>query len=201
MEVMTQNAGTFGLGLVALVLLGAAGWYFWCQAQKARHERHVDEVIRSLGLPFIKDVVLPDGVDGLVFMDYVLLTPKGMVALDIHHQEGVLFGGDAVDQWSQVVRNRTYKFPNPLYDHETRIQALKWNAEELGCDDVEATGWVVFSNAGNFPKGIPKGVRMIDDIAKDLESPESGKAIPEKLQSLWRSLHDKAIATRIEYDA
>jgi hypothetical protein len=198
MEVVMQNAGTLGLGLVALALLGAAGWYFWCQAQKARHERHVDEVIRSLALPFIKDIVLPDGVDGLVFMDYVLLTPKGVVALDIHHQEGVLFGGDAVDQWSQVVRNRTYKFPNPLYDHETRIQALKWNAKELNCDDLEVSGWVVFSNAGNFPKGIPKGVRMIDDVAKELGGPEGGKVIPERLQSFWHALHDKAIATRIE---
>jgi hypothetical protein len=201
MDVVSQHAGTLGLGLVALVLLGLAAWYFWCQTQKQRHERHVDAVIRSLGLPFIKDVVLPDGVDGLVFVDYLLLTPKGVVALDIQQQEGVLFGGDTVDQWSQVVHNRTYKFPNPVYDHQTRLQALKWNAKALGNDDLAVWGWVVFSNAGNFPKGIPKGVRMIDDVAKELVGTAGETAIPESLQSLWHELHDKAIATRIEYAA
>lgn len=200
MEFFAENAGTLGLGLVALILLGAAGWYFWCQAQKARHERHVHEVIRSLGLKYIKDVVLPDGVDGLAFIDYLLLCPGGLVALDIKHQEGVLFGGDAVDQWSQVLRNRTYKFPNPLYHHQTQMQALQWNAKELGAKDVAVTGWVVFSNAGTFPKGIPQGVRMIDAIPREVESFAATHPAAAGLEDLWRALHDRTIATRIEYD-
>lgn len=200
MEFISQNAGILGLGLAAVILLGGAGWYFWCQAQKARHVRHVHEVIRSLGLKYIKDVVLPDGVDGLVFMDYLLLCPGGLVALDIKHQEGVLFGGDAVDQWSQVVRHRTYKFPNPLYHHQTQLQALKWNSKELGDEDVALTGWVIFSNAGSFPKGIPRGVRMIDDLPKAVADFQAENPAAAGLDGLWHALHDRAIATRIEHD-
>lgn len=190
--------------------------YLWRQAQKTKHQRHARKVIESLGLKFLQNVVLPDGVDGLAFIDYLLLVPDGFVVLDVHHIEGHLFGGESVDQWSQVINNKTYKFPNPLYANQSKCQAVLWNlqhniAPEDGHANKEwqAHGWVAFSNIGNFPKGIPAQVSMIDDLKDNLatstihanrdtgatEETGSTPAIEQHLQQAWEALHNLSIST------
>lgn len=191
MEFFAENSGLVGLIVAAVIVIGATAWYFWCQHQKTRHERHVDKVIRSLGLDTLKDVVLPDGLDGLAFIDYLLLAPKGFVVLDINHQEGLLFGGATVDHWTQVIKGKTHKFNNPLYTHQNHCQAVQWNS-----DGIDIVGHVVFSNAGRFPKGIPQGVCMIDDLKTRLAGLLSDTPIPEANRKIWERLRDTSINAR-----
>lgn len=193
MEWLTENSGLVGLGVAAAFVLGAATWYFWCQHQKTRHERHVEKVVRSLGVDYLKDVVLPDGVDGLAFVDYLLLVPKGLLVLDIKHQEGLLFGGVSVDHWTQVIKGKTCKFNNPLYAHQTHCQAVQWNS-----DGLEVFGRVVFSNAGHFAKGIPEGISMIDDLKTDLTPLLGDNPVPDRYRGVWERLRDASLATRAE---
>ena len=192
------------LAIVAVLLILAISWYSWRQFQKTRHQQHLHNVIGGLGLEHIRDVVLPDGLDGLVFIDYLLLTPKGVVVIDLMHSDGHLFGGTSIDQWSQVINNRTYKFPNPLYANETKCQAVMWNVEKIRKqqqsqpdDDWHTHGWVVFSNAGNFPKGIPDRVCMIDDLA-DMLTPlmQPSAAINKSTRRIWDHLHNLSVTSR-----
>jgi hypothetical protein len=192
----------------ALVALGflAIVFYFWKQARKSKHQRHARKVVESLGVKYLHDVVLPDGIDGLVFIDYLLLVPTGFVVLDTQHSPGHLFGGETVDQWSQVINNRTYKFSNPLYSNQTACQAVLWNlqnnieAEKTSTTpDWQVHGWIAFSNAGNFPKGIPAHVSMIDELETNLAPLlNDGKEIDEKLQQAWDALHSLSISTQAE---
>jgi len=193
MEFVAENPGLLGLIIAAVIVAGAAAWHFWRQRQKTRHERHVEKTIQSLGMDYLKDVVLPDGLDGLAFIDYLLLVPKGFVVLDILHQEGLLFGGTSVDHWTQVIKGKTYKFNNPLYIHQNHCQAAQWNS-----GNVEIFSRVVFSNAGRFPKGIPKGVVMIDDLKADLGKLLSDNPVPDANRKVWEQLLDTSITTRAE---
>lgn len=186
-----ENPGLAALIAAAVLVMGAAGWYFWCQHQKTRNERHVEKVIQSLGVDYLKDAVLPDGLDGLVFIDYLLLAPKGFVVLDIKHQEGLLFGGSSVDHWTQVIKGKTHKFNNPLYTHQNHCQAVQWNS-----NGIDVIGRVVFSNAGRFPKGIPQGVCMIDDLKTGLAALLNDTSIPEANRKVWERLHDTSITAR-----
>lgn len=191
-------------GLIAVV------FFFWRQSQKSKQQRHTRKVIESLGVKYLHDIVLPDGVDGLIFIDYLLLVPTGFVVLNTEYSEGHIFGGETVDQWSQVINNKTYKFNNPLYANQTACQALLWNlqhnieeADSSNNPQWQVRGWVAFSNAGNFPKGIPAQVSMIDELKTNLaplinDNPDADNNIDENLQNAWNALHNLSISTQAE---
>ncbi len=194
MEFVSENQGLLGFLAVTVLVLAGAGWYFYRQRQATRHERHVENVIKSLGVATLRNVVLPDGVDGLSFIDYLLLTPKGIVVLTIKHREGLLFGGTAVDQWTQVINRKTAKFDNPLYAQPHHRQAVEWNSK-----DIATHGWVVFSNAGQFQKGMPDGCCMIDDLsARVAPLLVSGNEIPPTLRDAWAQLQDLSATHRAQ---
>jgi len=186
--------------VAVLVVLGIA-FFIWKQMHNGRHQRHAEKVIHALGFKYIHNAVLPDGIDGLVFIDYLLLSPSGFIVLDLEHIEGHLFGGNTVDQWSQVVNNKTYKFNNPLYANQNKCQAVIWNikqrlnTEELhGCD---VQGWVAFTHAGDFPKGIPDQISMADDLAQNLGGNiDSDNAISDALINAWDTLNKISSTTR-----
>mgnify|MGYP000094099462 CR=1 FL=1 len=188
--------------IAALVVFGVI-FFIWKQMKKGQHQRHAQKIIESLGNKFLHNAVLPDGVDGLVFIDYLILVPSGFIVLDVEHVEGHLFGGETVDQWSQVVNNKTYKFNNPLYANQQKCQAIIWNIEQQdnieNKSDWQTHGWVTFTNAGNFPKGIPRQVSMIDELKKNLgELITSDQTISDELTVMWDELQNIAIRTRAE---
>ena len=188
--------------VIALVVFGVI-FFIWKQMKRGRHQRHAQKVIESLGRKFLHNAVLPDGVDGLAFIDYLILVPSGFIILDVEHIEGHLFGGETVDQWSQVVNNKTYKFNNPLYSIQRKCQAIIWNIEQQDSivkkPDWQTYGWVTFTNAGDFPKGIPRQASMIDNLKQNLgELVTSDQPISDELNKMWDELQDIAIRTRAE---
>ncbi|MCF6210114.1 MAG: NERD domain-containing protein [Gammaproteobacteria bacterium] len=194
MAFITQNPGLLGLGFATLLALPLAFWYFRRRHQASQHECHITEVIDSLGVPSLHNVVLPDGIDGLAFIDYLLLMPKGIVVLSLEHREGLLFGGRSVDRWTQVINGKTLKFDNPLYTHPHQRQAVEWNTE-----DIATCGCVVFSNAGQFQKGIPSGCCMIDDLpAKIAPLLGSTSEIPKPLHEAWAHLQNLSTTSQAE---
>ena len=70
--------------------------------------------LKGLGAKIIKDVKLPDGVDGDINIDYLLLTDKGILVVDVNQYDGLLYGNEEHEQWTQVVRRKNYVFKNPL---------------------------------------------------------------------------------------
>jgi len=187
---LADNGGLLILAITAALALLAAGWYFRREYLANRHAWKVQRVIEGLGVENLRDAVLPDGVDGLAFIDWLLLTPKGLVLLDVHHREGLLFGGKAVDQWTQVIGGRSYKFPNPLYSHDLHRQALAWQAQEM-----PVQGLVVFSSAGKFLKGVPEGCVTIDALPGALAPLLEGE-VPAPLRAAWEALRQLSVSTR-----
>lgn len=188
--------------IAALALFGVI-FFIWRQVKKGQHQRHAQKVIESLGLKYLHNLVFPDGLDGLVFIDYLLLSPSGFIVLDLEHIEGHVFGGETIDQWSQVVNNKTYKFDNPLYANQRKCQAISWNIEQQtdieDNPDWQVHGWVSFTNAGNFPKGIPNHVSMIDELKNNLGGLVSTEhPVSEALNKAWDALHNLSISTRAE---
>ena len=201
---MDSQAEFYGLLVVAVIVVVGAAWYLRQQIKKSQHQRHGHRVLESLGVKYLRDVVLPDGLDGMAFIDYLLLVPNGVVVLDINYSEGHLFGGNAVDQWTQVINNKTFKFNNPLYDNQSKCQAVLWNVENILGDALndtnwEAHGWIAFSNAGNFPKGIPDQVSMIDELKDNLDKNLNlSSPVNDMAMEIWDKLHDLSISTRAQ---
>jgi len=160
---------------------------FWLIArllQKNKETNKIKKIIKEFGVKYIQNASLPDGVDGFIFIDFLLLTSKGILVVDVLNLNGFLFGGDAVDEWTQMIGHKSYKFNNPLPINQQHILAVSAQIA-----DVPVYGRVVFTSLGNFPKGIPDGVSPANSFQKDMNISATENAIPESFQKTWNDLH------------
>jgi hypothetical protein len=152
------------------------------QLRERRMRRHIEQC----GLDFVKNAVLPDGMDGVTHIDYLLLTPTGIVVADLKRYQGILFGAEHIDQWTQVLGQKSFKFANPLFKNELDVMAVKAQVPS-----TNVTGRVIFSEEGDFPKGIPTGVSRLGDLKSDLGGgvpPRPGDEVPAALAAAWATL-------------
>ncbi len=125
--------------------------------------RTIKKIVKGWKGQFLKNVVLHDGIDRNIFIDYLIKLPNLILVINTYNYEGYLFGGESIDQWAQLVRYKSYKFDNPLYRLLESIQVLKDRDR-----NTRVEGRIVFSNNGSFPKGIPACVSLLDTLKDDI---------------------------------
>ena len=167
----------FILGLVAVRVLR---WW-----RRRRAERVLRDQIVGSAVDHLAQVVVPDGNGGGLHLDWVLLTPRGIVILDIRDIAGNLFGSDQMDEWTVMNGAKRSTFINPqnaLYD---RVAAVRLLAGEIPVD-----GRVVFTRRGKFPKGLPRYAVMIDALASEFPILDraSAASATERFQESWQRL-------------
>jgi hypothetical protein len=96
-------------------------------------------------------VVLPDAVDGPVYIECVLVGSRSLAVLDLRDVRGAVFGAEKMDDWTVLDGVKRFTFRNPLIALHDRVLALR---HHLG-DEVEVHGFIVFSPRASFPKGLP----------------------------------------------
>ena len=116
---------------------------------------------------------------------------SSFVVLDVQDYNGFIFGGPNTDQWTQMVRQRGYKFENPLHQNSWRLQIIRAFVK-----DTPLIGKVVFSSVSQFPKGIPEGVLHVSTLSEDLAQLADNKEIPEMVRKAWDKLSTHAIDAR-----
>ncbi len=154
-------------------------------------QRRVAKIVKNLNITAVKNMALPDGMEGYVFIDYLLLTSTGIVVLDLQDYNGFIFGGPNIDQWTQMVRQRGYKFDNPLHQNAWRMQIIRSFVK-----DAPLIGKVVFSSVSQFPKGIPEGVSHVSTLSEELAELADNKEIPEMVRKAWDELSTHTIDAR-----
>jgi len=125
--------------------------------------RTIKRIVKGWQGQFLKNVVLHDGIDRNIFIDYLIKLPNLTLVINTYNYEGYLFGGESIDQWAQLVRYKSFKFDNPLYRLLESIQVLKDRDR-----NTRVEGRIVFSNNGSFPKGIPACVSLLDTLKYDI---------------------------------
>jgi len=170
--------GPAGTAVFALLLL-------WPRLRGKWRERRIRGAIERCGLDFVKDVTLPDGMDGVTHIDYLLLMPNEIVVADLKRYQGILFGAEYIDRWTQVLGSKSFKFPNPLFKNELDVMAVKARAPA-----VPVSGRVIFTDEGDFPKGRPSGVSLVATLADDLGVESSpGPILPSPaMAGAWEQL-------------
>lgn len=185
-------------GLILAVLTGITLSLSYTPLMQIISYLRVQKLIKQLGNAFIKAVSLPDGMDGSIFIEYLIQRPTGLLLLSIRHFRGNIFAAEKIDQWTQVVGNHSYKFPNPLFNLESDLQALRAVAPKTSID-----GMVVFERGCTFPKGKPERVCVYHELVEMANSYQK-EDVPEKLESAWADICEKAVdagqtGTRILY--
>lgn len=184
---LQQNPLWMGVVILAMLVLVLAVLRLRRYLRATREERKIKRIMFRLSSQIMPNVELPDEVEGSIHVDYLMLTPRGIVVADVQNYRGILFGAENIDYWTQLVGHKSYKFDNPLPFNQNRVQSIK-----ARIPGVHVEGRVVFSSAGSFPKGIPPGVSLIDALQKDLQHLFSGEKVPADIRQAWDDLRKDA---------
>lgn len=161
-----------GAVLVALLLL------LWRWYRRRRARQALRAAVIAGAYEYLQDVLLPDGQGALLHIDFLLLTSRGAVVVDLRDIAGNIFGGDQMTDWTVMEKRARYTFLNPqaaLYD---RIAAVRALASELPVE-----GRIVFGVRGRFPKGLPSYTLMLDSLAA--EYPAVDRSAVDPLLQRW----------------
>jgi hypothetical protein len=145
----------FGLGA-----LGAAAYFIREQVRMLRARRAIDNVISSVAYDELRNVLLPTGSGDQIHVNYLLLTQRGLLLIDLFDVHGVVFAGAKMAQWSIFGPKRHFMVANPLPMLYDRVAAVR----QFAGDDVPVQGRIVFSMRGEFPKGRPEDVIRLDEL-------------------------------------
>jgi hypothetical protein len=92
-------------------------------------------------------------------VNYLLLTQRGLLVIDLFDVPGMIFAGEKMAQWSVFGPKRHFTFTNPLPMLYDRMAAVRHFA-----GDVPVEGRILFSMRGEFPKGRPDVVLRLDAL-------------------------------------
>jgi hypothetical protein len=143
-----------GLGLLAAAVIFARDWFRQVRARKA-----IDNVISSVAYDELRNVLLPTGTGEQIHVNYLLLTQRGLLVIDLFDVPGMIFAGQKMEQWSVFGPKRHFTFTNPLPMLDDRLAAVRQLA-----GDTPVEGRIVFSMRGEFPKGRPSTVLRLDAL-------------------------------------
>jgi len=170
-------------GLVLIGLLIA----LWSWYRRRRARAALLAAVTASAVEFQRDVLVPDGQGGWVHVDFLLLTARGCVVIDMRDVPGMIFGGDQMTDWTVMHRAQRTTFTNPqtgLYDRIAVVRAL--------VGDMPVEGRVVFSARGQFPKGLPRYTLMLSSI--EAEFPKAVPQMTEQAVGAWREDWQRLVA-------
>lgn len=163
-------------GVIAVALGGFFGGRAWLL--RRRDQRRVARLTAGAA-DFLRNVLIPDGNGGDFHLDFVLLTSRGVVVIDMRDIAGNVFGGDQMTEWTLMDGPRRVTFVNPqsgLYDRIASVKAL--------AQDTPVEGRIVFTRRAKFPKGLPRFTVMLESVGA--EFPRLGAAELETAVSRYR---------------
>lgn len=173
----------FGLGVLAAGVI-----YVRDRVRQMRARRAIDNVISSVAYDELRDVLLPWGAGDQIHINYLLLTQRGLLVIDLYDVQGVVFAGNKMSQWSVFGPKRHFTFANPLPMLEDRVAAVR---QVVGEAPVE--GRIVFSMRGEFPKGQPALVLRLDALQDQFPVVErSPGGVAAAFAPVWEHLRQVA---------
>ena len=169
-----------GLLLLAIVLillyLFRDSLHYW------RESRNINRVAKRLGARMLRDVRLPDGMGGEISIDFLVLATDAILVIGVKRYDGLIYGSTRIDEWTQSIRRRSYKFPNPDIYLLQQIGAVR-----LIVPKAPVRGLHLFTDSAVFPKDKPSNVLQAQDLRGSFPRPRL-KDIPADLQAAWTQL-------------
>ncbi|MCC7462742.1 MAG: NERD domain-containing protein [Gammaproteobacteria bacterium] len=172
-----SDASWILIGIAAVLaiagLVQLLRWY-----RQRRQRAALIGAITARGFEHRHNVLIPDGQGGNLHIDFLLLTVRGVVVIDLRDVAGNIFGGDQMTEWTVMHHARRYTFANPqtaLYDRIAAVRAL--------ADDVPVEGRILFTRRGRFPKGLPRYTLLLESLAA--EFPPADRQAMSGLLERW----------------
>ena len=192
MNALLNNDLFLPLALAALCLLtGVAVLVVYRKRVAGRAEQQ----LRAVADDILSHFLIPDGDGGEISVEHALLTCHGIFIVDLKDVAGNIFGSDSMQDWTVIADNRRYTFSNPQYALYDRLAAVRRLVT-----DVPVSGCIVFTNRGQFSKGVPTDVQLLDgfikDIGRDHRDEDGNSASTWRPQ--WDQLREAAVTAQID---
>ena len=178
---------TWSISLVALLVLFSV-WLVY-RSRRGRG-RTIVGVLQEIGFDQVNDLIIPNGDDGEILIDSLLLTSQGLLIVDIKNVEGTVFGSDKMQDWTVISADRRYTFSNPqpaLYD---RIAAVRHIVRQ-----VPVAGRILFGDNAEFTKGVPGLVCNLEDLLEQFgeKNKSAAKVKIEAFKPHWELIRKAAL--------
>jgi hypothetical protein len=173
------------LTLVGVVILIALLLYLLRALRLRAAARRLHQGIVSVSLQHLHNVLVPDGMGSFMHVDYLLLTSRGAVVIDLRDVRGNIFGGDQMTQWTVMNGASRTTFQNPQHALYDRVAAVRSVA-----GDLPVEGRILFTRRARFPKGLPRWTLMVDSLRTEFPPVDSdaGRAWLERFQGEWQAI-------------
>lgn len=180
--------------VAAAVVFGWALSWVWRWYMRRRALKALIAAVTASASDSLRDVLIPDGMGGYFHVDFLLLTPRGVLVIDLRDVRGNIFGGDQMTEWTVIDGPQRFTFTNPqgaLYDRIAAVRAV--------AGDVPTEGRIVFTKRGKFPKGLPKWTLMVDSLRTEFPSAESLllDSTVDRFDASWQRLKSAAMPSSI----
>lgn len=146
-------------GIVVIAVIGLSYRYWGKRAGLHR-------AMAKVSMASMRDVVLPDGLGGDIYIDHLLLTGRGIVVIDVKNFSGTIFAGDKMDQWTVIGASGRFGFPNPQRPLQDRVFAVQQLVR-----GVSVEGFILFGNGADFTKGRPAQVLTAAELETQYAKP------------------------------
>jgi len=182
--VLTRLPPTTWLWVSGALLFIAAVLFGWRFYRRRREQKALLRALTGFAYEYLHNVLLPDPQGVPLHVDFLLLTARGIVVVDLREFAGNIFGGDQMDEWTVINGALRFTFTNPqaaLYDRQASVR--------LVARDTPVEGRIVFGRRSLFPKGLPSHTRMLSALASDFPMGDQPlNALPDAWLNDWRSL-------------
>lgn len=175
------------VGLAVVVLLIAI---LIVRARGRDRDGGIRRALASIAVDSLEDVLVPDGMGGFIHVEYLLLTARGLLVVNVKPYRGIVFASDRMDDWTVIRDGARTTIANPIGPLYDRVAAVKQIVR-----DVDVHGFVLFPEGADFSKGQPKAVILPPALTEAFPAPESGdrERVSTVFQPYWEKVR-QAIA-------
>ncbi len=154
----------------------------------------LEAVLADIGFDRIDNLIIPGADEGEIMVDHLLLTSQGLLILEVKDVQGIVFGGDRMQDWTVISEERRYTFSNPqpaLYD---RIAAVRQIVRQL-----PVAGRIVFLDGAEFTKGVPGLVCSLQELADEFGEADksAAKSKIEAYMPHWDLIRKEALSAQV----
>lgn len=179
---MLDNASIIAIIIISIIAI--AGLLVWrIRLRKKSAEFILNSILEPYAKDQVKQIIIPDGIGGLIEIEHLILLKQGLLLIESYPMAGNLYGADTIDQWTQIIDGRSYKFANPLRRLRTSRQAIKSLAP-----NIPVFCRVIFNADSFFPKGKPSDVSVLETLADDMMILNNERKIPEEAGKAWDAI-------------
>jgi hypothetical protein len=141
--------------------------------------------LNHLGVDQITNIKCPDGLGHEFNIDRLILRQNGISILMYKKYHGKIFCADHINEWTQMLGQKSYAFKNPLFELDFQIKAL-----QTCIPGIDIDGYLFFDHNTEFPKGHPQRVINPQHIPHNLDRPQHIE-IDQSIMQAWNDFRSE----------